>query len=160
MATLLHHQARGFETQVLDRLGRRLAGLGVERAAELARTEMGGFGKFADRQFRGEIALRIGQRTLDTVRFGLQLQQRGELRLPAGTPVIDHKLLRHGAGDVRTMILLDHGKRQIDARGRSGRGPHGTIHDEDAVFLHLHVWKPRLQITRVVPMRGRTSAFQ
>jgi len=38
MAALLHHQPGGLEAQVLDRLGRRLAGLGVERTAELART--------------------------------------------------------------------------------------------------------------------------
>ncbi len=38
MAALLHHQPGGLEAQVLDRLGRRLAGLGVERSAELART--------------------------------------------------------------------------------------------------------------------------
>jgi len=38
MAALLHHQAGGFDAQVLDRLGRRLAGLGAEGTAELART--------------------------------------------------------------------------------------------------------------------------
>ena len=37
MATLLHHQASGLDAQVLDRLGRRLSGLGLERTAELAR---------------------------------------------------------------------------------------------------------------------------
>src|SRR6266436_6476795 len=35
MAALLHHQASSFDAQVLDRLGRRLAGLGAERTAEL-----------------------------------------------------------------------------------------------------------------------------
>jgi hypothetical protein len=38
MAALFHHQARGLDAKVLHRLGRRLAGLGVERAAELTRT--------------------------------------------------------------------------------------------------------------------------
>ena len=38
MAALLHHQPGGLDAQVLDRLGRRLAGLGAERTAELART--------------------------------------------------------------------------------------------------------------------------
>src|ERR1700748_1176321 len=33
MAALLHHQPGGLEAQILDRLGRRLAGLGVERTA-------------------------------------------------------------------------------------------------------------------------------
>jgi len=35
---LCHHQPGGLDAQVLDRLGRRLAGLGAERTAELART--------------------------------------------------------------------------------------------------------------------------
>ena len=38
MAALLHHQAGGLDVQVLDRLGRRLPGLGAERTAELTRT--------------------------------------------------------------------------------------------------------------------------
>ena len=37
MAALLHHQAGGLDAKVLDRLGRRLAGLGAERTAELTR---------------------------------------------------------------------------------------------------------------------------
>src|SRR5258707_2568936 len=41
MATLLHHQAGGLDAQVLDRLCRRLAGLGLERTAELARGLIG-----------------------------------------------------------------------------------------------------------------------
>src|SRR6266478_4547670 len=61
MAALLHHQAGGLDAKVLDRLGRRLAGLGVERTAELARTQMGRVGKLFNRQLRGEIALCIGQ---------------------------------------------------------------------------------------------------
>src|SRR4051794_13232749 len=72
MAALLHHQTGGLDAQVLDRLGRRLARLGAERTAELARTEMRRFGELADRQRRREIALRIGQRALDTVGFGLE----------------------------------------------------------------------------------------
>jgi hypothetical protein len=40
MAALLHHQASGLDAQVLDRLGRRLAGLGAERAAGLTRAQM------------------------------------------------------------------------------------------------------------------------
>jgi hypothetical protein len=46
MVALLHHQPGGLEAQVLDCLGRRLPGLGAERTAELAWTEMGRFGEF------------------------------------------------------------------------------------------------------------------
>src|SRR5271156_6806245 len=38
MAALLHHQPRGRDAKVLDRLGRRLAGLGPECSAELTWT--------------------------------------------------------------------------------------------------------------------------
>jgi hypothetical protein len=38
-ALLHHHQPDGFDMQIFDRLGRRLARLCAERAAELARTE-------------------------------------------------------------------------------------------------------------------------
>src|SRR5271169_5079231 len=47
MAALLHHKAGGLEALVLDRLGRRLAGLGVECTAELARAYTG-FQRFPD----------------------------------------------------------------------------------------------------------------
>jgi len=67
MPALLHHQACRLDAQVLDRLGRGLTGLGVERAAELAWTEMRRLRQFPHRQLRGEIALRIGQRALDAI---------------------------------------------------------------------------------------------
>jgi hypothetical protein len=47
------------------------------------------FGELSDRQRLVEIALRICQCALDTVGFGLQLQQRRELRLATGARVID-----------------------------------------------------------------------
>jgi len=61
MAALLHHQAGGLDAKVLDRLGRRLAGLGAERTAELTRAQVRRVGKLFNRQLRGEIALCIGQ---------------------------------------------------------------------------------------------------
>ena len=60
MAGLLHHQPGGLDPQVLDRLGRRLACLGAEGAAELARTEMSRFGELFNCQRRMEIPFRIG----------------------------------------------------------------------------------------------------
>jgi hypothetical protein len=85
MAALLRHQPGGLESQVLDRLGRRLPGLGAKRAAELAWTEMRHFGDLSNCQRSIEIALRIGECGLDTVGFGLQFQQGRKLRLAAGT---------------------------------------------------------------------------
>jgi hypothetical protein len=37
MTALLHHQPSGLDPQILNRLGRRLAGFGAECATELAR---------------------------------------------------------------------------------------------------------------------------
>ncbi len=118
------------------------------------------FGELPNRQRRSEIALRIGQCALDTVGFGLQLQQCGELRLAAGAAVINDQLPGHGAGDIRAKILFDHRQCEVDARGHPRRGPHRAVDDEDAVFLHLHFWEPSLQFARPLPMRGRATAVE
>src|SRR5438105_12322274 len=110
MAALLLHHSCGFEAQVLDRLGWRLAGLGAERTAELARTEMRRCSELANRQRRIEIALRICQCALDAVGFGLQLEQRRKLRLATGASVIDHQLSGDYPGYVHAEILFDHGQ--------------------------------------------------
>jgi hypothetical protein len=94
MAAPLHAQPGGLDAQVLDRLSRRLAGLGAEGAAELARTEMRRGGERANRERLVEVAPGIGQRALDPVGFGLQLEQRRKLRLAAGPSVIDLSLLK------------------------------------------------------------------
>ena len=120
MAALLHHQPGGLDAQVLDRLGRRLAGLGAERTAELARTEMRRFGELFNRQRSLEIALRIRQCILDSVGFRLQLQQSRKLRLATGTPVIHNQLLGNGPGHVRSEILFDHREREVDPCSHSG----------------------------------------
>ena len=118
------------------------------------------FCQILHRQLGGEIAFGVGQRALDTIRFRLQFQQRRKLRLATGAAVIDHELFGHGAGDVSAKILLDQRQCEVDARGCTRRGPYRTIGDEDAVFLHLHVWKLRLQIARVIPMRGRAPTVE
>jgi hypothetical protein len=59
------------------------------------------FGELSNRQRRMEIALRICQCALDTVGFGLQLQQCRELRLAAGAAVINDQLPGHGPGHIR-----------------------------------------------------------
>ena len=74
--------------------------------------------------------------------------------------MIDDQLPGHGPGDIRTEILFDHRQCEVDARRHPGRGPHRAVDDENAIFLHLHFWKPRLQFSRVVPMRRRATAVQ
>jgi hypothetical protein len=55
LSALRYHELCCLEPQVLDRLARRLAGLGAERAAELARAEMCGVGELLDRQRRLQV---------------------------------------------------------------------------------------------------------
>src|ERR1700730_10958825 len=76
MPALLHHQPGGLDAQVLDRLGRRLAGFGAECTAELARTEMRRCGDLSNGQRLSQGGVPKSQGGLDTVGFGLQLQQR------------------------------------------------------------------------------------
>ena len=85
----------------LEYLGRRLAGLGAEYTAELARTQTRRLGELSNRQLSIEIALRICQRALDAVGFGLQLQECRKLRLATGTPVINDQLPGDSPGHVR-----------------------------------------------------------
>src|SRR5712675_3698341 len=79
MAALLHHQSSGLDAQILDRLGRRLAGLSAKGAAELTRAEVRDFGELPDSQRSVEMTFRVGQCILDTIGLGLELQQCGKL---------------------------------------------------------------------------------
>src|ERR1051326_5201857 len=58
VAAVLHHQASGLDAQALDRLGRRLAGLCAEDAAELARTQARRLGELPHRKWLIEAARR------------------------------------------------------------------------------------------------------
>src|ERR1700729_2237618 len=70
VAALLHEIARTLDSQVLDRLGRRLAGLGVESPTELSRAEVCSLGEVGHRQALMQIVPRVGERGLDAIRFG------------------------------------------------------------------------------------------
>src|ERR1700676_1189390 len=74
--------------------------------------------------------------------------------------MIDDPVPGDGPRPVRPEILFDHGQREIDPGGHSGRGPHRAIDDEDAVCLHFHFWKASLQFARAVPVGGRSSAVE
>src|SRR4030081_3901827 len=118
------------------------------------------FGELSNRQRRMEISLRICQCALDTVGFGLQLQQCRELRLAAGAAMINDQLPGYGPGDIRAQILFDHSQCEADARSHPSRGPHRAVDDENAVFLDLHFWKASLQYSRAEPLRRCAAAVQ
>ena len=161
MAALLHHQAGGLDPQVLDRLGRRLAGLGMEGAAELARAQMRRIGKLV----RPSAAMR------DCAWHRPARSGCGRISAPA--PAAPKTATGRRRGDDRPRAFCATARatsaprsfsimrqREIDARGHAGRGPDRTVDDEDAVFLHLHLRKPRLQIARVIPVRGGAPAVE
>ncbi len=161
MPPLFHHQPRGFDAQVLHRLGRRLARLGVNArlncrglrcaASASCSTESGGV----------EVALGIGQRALDAVGFGLHLQQRRKLRLPARAPVIDDELLR----DRPRHLRAPDPSRPWPARGRRPAvipadvqtGPSVMKMRSSSTFT---LGETRLKLARVEPMRGRAPALE
>src|ERR1039458_10698667 len=92
-----------------DSLCRRLTGFRTERATELARAKMNRLRELFHRQWRSQIASRIGEGTLNPVGLWFQFQQRGELRLAACASVIDHHSLGHGTGGLEAQVLFDHG---------------------------------------------------
>src|SRR5579859_4231157 len=92
MPALLHHHPRRLDAEMLDSLRRRLPGLAAERAAELARAEIGHVGQLFYRKGSLQMAPGVGQRVLDAIGFRLELQQGGELRLAARPTMVEHQL--------------------------------------------------------------------
>ena len=90
----------------------------------------------------------------------IRLEQRRELRLPAGPAVIDHELLRGTLGDRLAEILGDQRQREIDAGGDAGRGPDRAVADENAVGLDADAGDRRGRTRRRGPMRGRAPAVE
>lgn len=74
------------------------------------------------------------ERLLNSIRLGLQVQQRGELRLPTCPSMIDDKFPGGGLCHLEPMIVLHHGQRQVNSSSHPGRGPDARILDEDAVW--------------------------
>jgi hypothetical protein len=69
--------------------------------------------------------------------WAVGFEQCRKLRLPAGSPVIDHKLLCRPFGDCLAEIVGDQRKCQVDAGRDPGRGPYRAVADEDAVGLDV-----------------------
>lgn len=104
MPTALHHYPRGLDTQVFDRLGRRLASFSVEHAAELPGAQMRSDRQLLDRQRLVQISFGVSQGGLDAVRFRFEIEQGRELRLSAGATVVEHDLLGDRLGDAAHLM--------------------------------------------------------
>ena len=85
---VFHQRTSPLQAEVLDGLRRRLAGFGLKSAAELAWRKMRDLGKVIDVQPTGEIAPRVREHGLNSIRFRLQFEKGRELRLPAGAPMV------------------------------------------------------------------------
>jgi hypothetical protein len=92
MPCRLHHQPGRLDTQTLNGLGGRLAGFLTKHPAELTWTQPRDSGQGINREVAAKILRCIGKRHLHAVGLCIQLQQRRELRLPAATPLMQHKL--------------------------------------------------------------------
>jgi hypothetical protein len=154
------HGAGRLDAQHLDGARRRLARLDAERAAELARAQVGSLGQLIHRQRLAQVALGIAQRLLDAVGLRLQLEQGRELRLAAAAPVVDHQVARDIARHLRAMVRLDHRQAQVDAGRHAGRRPDLAFVDEDPVFFHAQARIRALQVARQLPVGGGALAVQ
>src|SRR5258706_10108130 len=153
MPTVFQHQPGGLETKFLDGLCRRLAGLGSKRSCELAGGQMGRLRPLFYRKLSVEIFPRGCESGLNSVGLRLKLEKSRELRLSAGTPMMDHHFLRNRPSEFRTDIPFDHCKDEIHRRGHTRRCPYRTVDDEYPIFLHLHLRITSLKFARVVPVR-------
>ncbi len=117
MPTVFQHQPGGLETKFLDGLCRRLTGLGRKRSCELAGAQMGRLRQLFYGKLSVEIFPRECESGLNSVGLRLKLEKSRELRLSAGTPMMDHHFLRNRPSEFRTDIPFDHCKDEIHRRG-------------------------------------------
>ncbi len=87
--TLLQHKPGGLETQVFNCLCRRKAGLSAEHSTKLPRAQSGGVGQLLNRQRFAKVLLCEGQRNLNAIGFGVELQHCGMLLLAASAAMMD-----------------------------------------------------------------------
>ena len=94
----LEPNARRFDPELCDDLGRRAAGFLGENSRELARARVRLLRKLLDRQGLVEMFPREGDRLGHSIGAGIHLQRRGELRLRTGSTMIHDEVLRDSLG--------------------------------------------------------------
>jgi len=90
-AASLHHQPCRFHAQPFDCLCGWLARFLSEQSAELPRAQKGGVRQRINRQRSAQMFFCVSERGLDAIGLRVQIQQWWELRLAAGTTVIQKK---------------------------------------------------------------------
>src|SRR4029077_15594454 len=103
---------------------------------------------------------RVSERGLDAIGFRVQIQQRRELRLPAGTTVIDNQYFGDHTGEVGAKIVRQQSQRKIHSRAHAGRCPYWSVDDEDAVFVDRDLGVAALHFFSVIPMSGCSSTVE
>lgn len=143
-----------------NRLGGRLTRLRSEYATELPRTEPSGFGEPFHCQRLTKVLPREGKRSLNPIRFRIELQHRRVLRLATGPSVMDDECSGCGARDIMTHITLDKSEGQVDARRHSGGSPDRTIRNKDPIHFDYDLREASLQLVRVGPVRRRAPPVE
>src|SRR4051812_32188340 len=132
------------------------AGLGPERAAELAQAHAGCVSQTLDsKRFRNVIA-GIAKSSGDPVIPRRQIDGSRELRLSTMATMVDDEVLCRAFGDGKTMVVLDQRQCQVDAGRDACRGPDVTVSTENAICLNPNGGILSLKAGRKSPVRRRS----
>jgi hypothetical protein len=69
----------------------------------------------------------MGEHGLNPVRFRFEFEEGGELRLPAGAAMVQHKPTSNSARRCQAEIHFDHSGHKIDAGGHAGRSSYRNV---------------------------------
>lgn len=88
------------------------------------------------------------------------LEEGGELRLPARPALVDDELLRDAADDGGPEVVLDQREREVDPRGDAGGGPDVAVPHVDAVGVDADLRIAAAETVGAVPVRGRAPSVE
>src|SRR6266850_1113513 len=117
-------------------------------------------GQQLNRQRFAKVLLCEGQRNLNAIGFGIELQHCGMLRLTAGATMMHDKHPRGALRCLLAQVAFNETEREINpSRHPSGR-PHGPVCNEDSIHFDGYLGEPPAEFFGVRPVRGRASAIQ
>ncbi|MNL49422.1 hypothetical protein D3C87_1723530 [compost metagenome] len=94
---VLNQWPRRLDTQALDSFRRRHSDRCREHAAKLAHAHMCNVCQAFDRQIITQVIAHMAQHRADPIRARVEIQQRRELILATGSPIVDNQHARDGA---------------------------------------------------------------